>query len=672
MNAQQNKLWLLMVCTVLGFAGLGLRLFDLQVNRHEEYRELAEANTVRLIRLEPVRGQILDIHGTPLAVSTPVKRICANPSFIGPYSNQVARALAPILGMTNATGRDSYTNLLARISQRTRGEGKTNVYSPIKQKVSLDAWQKVRSAMTNLNFGVETNLSENDRKFIKNLRLAGIFAEDDQIRSYPNKSLAAHVVGFVGLKGKPTNELSMPDGWKLTNSVPTNAPALVQRKQAKADHEIGLNGIEMVFNSMLTGIDGWRQTERDRKGREILKYRDQEVAPRNGMNVVLTLDAGIQHIVEEEIYQVFTNLHPISVSCTVVRPRTGEIVAMATVPTYDPNEPAKYTFDSMRNRVICDVAEPGSTFKIVPVSAALSENKVSINEIFFCEHGHFNYGGHTLHEAHSSGFGNLSVAEIIIHSSNIGAAKVGIRLGDQSLYSYMRSYGLGVKTGLPLPGEVSGIVHPVKTWSTVSLAQIPMGHGVAVTPLQMVMIMSAIANNGVLMKPMLVDRLVDENGALAVKYSPQSVGRVISEKAAKDMLIALKGVPTREGTAEEAGLEHYTVAGKTGTAEKNANGHYLDGKYFSSFIGFFPAENPELCISVVVDDPPKSMHFGGKVAGPAFHKIAERSASYFNVKPDKEPSSKSGASSVSSMATVGASAVNVPARKTTNTRGGNR
>lgn len=645
----------------MGFAFLGFRLFDLQVNRHEEFRGLAETNTVRTLRLEPMRGQIQDIHGTLLAISMPVKVVCANPSLVGPYRAQVAQTLAPLLDMTNAAGWDSYTNLLARLAPKVRN-GKTNVYVVLKRKVPLENWARVHTAMTNLNFGAEeTKLKKKGKNPFDDLRLAGVFTEEDQIRVYPNKFLASHVLGYVGVPAKQTNAPappSLPDGWKLTNA-PLTGRSAVLAKLDKIDREKGLNGIEFVFDSKLAGTPGWRQTEKDGHGNEILKFREQDVAPCNGLNVVLTLDAGIQHIVEEELSVAMSNLHPVSISCMVIRPRTGEIVAMATLPSYDPNEPGKYDSNALRNRVICDVAEPGSTFKIIPISAALTEKICTIDEEIFCENGHFFYGGKTLHEAHG-GFGNLSVADIIVKSSNIGAAKIGIRLWKDRLYSYCRQFGIGSKTGIPLPGEVSGILHPVRAWDGVSIARIPMGQGVAVTPLQMAMAMSAIANDGVLMKPMLVKRLVDEGGNLVADYQPQVVGRVISEQAAKDMVGALKGVPTAKGTAEAAALEHYTVAGKTGTAQENSNGAY-NGKYFSSFIGFFPADNPELCISVVLDDPPKDTHFGGKAAAPVYHNIAERSASYLNIKPDRDPDADP-AVSISALGTV-VGPVGAPARK---------
>jgi len=348
---------------------------------------------------------------------------------------------------------------------------------------------------------------------------------------------------------------------------------------------------------------------------------------------VLTIDSYMQHLVEATLADAMEKHTPISITALVMRPRTGEILAMATLPDYDPNNPGAGSMEAHRNRVISEVVEPGSTFKIVTVSGALNDQIVNLNDVFYCEHGHFGFAGKTLHDHEPSD--NLTVKGIITKSSNIGAAKIGIKLGQARLYDYISSYGFGARTGLPLPGEEPGIVHALKNWSKVSVAQIPMGQGIAVTRLQMMMAMCAIANNGVLMRPMLVDRLEDEDGKTVVRYPPQRVRQVVSESTAKEMVEALKTVVTHDGTAEKAAMTNYTVAGKTGTAQKAEKGVYVHGKYVSSFIGFFPADNPELCISIVLDEP-KEGYYGGQVAAPVFKQIAERAASYLNIPPDVE------------------------------------
>jgi cell division protein FtsI/penicillin-binding protein 2 len=304
---------------------------------------------------------------------------------------------------------------------------------------------------------------------------------------------------------------------------------------------------------------------------------------------------------------------------------------MATLPNFDPNNPGAAPADARRNRVVTDVVEPGSTFKIVVISGALNDGTVKLDDMFDCQHGHFAFAGKILHDHEP--YDMLSVKGIITKSSNIGAAEVGIKMGEQRLYDYICSYGFGTRTGLPLPGEVKGISYAPKNWSKVSVAQIPMGQGIAVTRLQMMMAMCAIANDGVLMQPMIVKQLEDREGNVVARYSPQSVRRIVGENAVKNMVEALKTVPTKEGTAPKAALEHYTVAGKTGTAQKPEPGGGYGHKYVASFIGFFPADNPEICISVVLDEP-KEGYYGGQVAGPIFKDIAERAANYLNIKPD--------------------------------------
>jgi cell division protein FtsI/penicillin-binding protein 2 len=531
-----------------------------------------------------------------LAYSQAAKVICADPTLIGPYRKNVAHVLAPLLQTNEASLAE---RLIPRVWEEN---GKTNIskYVVLKRKVPLEIWEKIRQTMSSLSFAIdESKLKPRSRAFYTNLRAKAIFPEDDQIRYYPGQRLAAHILGFV----------------------------------ANDDEQTGISGIECSFNSKLAGFAGWRKTEWDSGHRELVAYRDQDVAPRDGLNVVLTIDAGLQNIVECELTEGVKAHAPISISCIMLRPRTGEILAMATLPNFDPNHPGSFPMDDLRNRVVSDEAEPGSTFKIVAVTAGLNERLITLNDLFDCGKGQFFYAGRLLHD-HKS-FDVLTVEQIITKSSNIGAAKIGIRMGERTLWQYIHNFGFGERTGIPLPAEIPGRVWPLTNWTKVSIAQIPMGQGIAVTPLQMVMAMAALANNGILMRPMLVSRLEEPNGKVAVQYVPQPVRRVAGPETIREMVKALKTVPTSEGTAAQAHLDHYTVAGKTGTANKVENGKYV-AKFFSSFIGFFPADNPEVCISVVMDEP-KDGHYGGDVAAPVFHAIAERAASYLNLKPDLAP-----------------------------------
>ncbi len=591
----------------LAFAGLGYRLVDLQLLRHEELSAKAQLNTQREFLLEPRRGDILDARGNLLGTSLLVKTVCADPVLLGNRRAEVARVLAPLLQMNEG---QLVQSLLPRVRQNEEGQTVTNRYVRLKQKVPVETWERIQTAMAGLSFGVdESRLPARERAFYRDLRQKAIFARDDQLRFYPNHNLAAHVLGFTKTEEGEVNETPV--------------------------HNIsGCDGIELCLNSKLMGVRGWRVTETDKQRRELVTWREQDVEARDGLNVVLTIDSFIQQLVESALAQAMEKHSPISISGIVIRPRTGEVLAMATLPNFDPNNPAAVSLDARRNRVISDIAEPGSTFKIVVVSGALNDGVVRLTDSFDCEHGHFSFAGHVLRD-HDS-YNVLSTQGIITKSSNIGAAKVGIKLGEKRLHDYICGFGFGTRTGIPLPGEVSGIVHPVKSWYKVSIAQIPMGQGVAVTRLQMLMAMCAIANNGWLMRPMLVDRLEDSEHHVVAKYSPQRVRQVISEVSARTMITALKTVVSPEGTAPKAALEHYAVAGKTGTAQKEENGAYVHGKYFASFVGFFPADNPELCISVTLDEP-RHGYYGGQVAGPIFKQIAEGAASYLNIRPDDAP-----------------------------------
>jgi cell division protein FtsI/penicillin-binding protein 2 len=600
---QYKRLLMLGLLLLAAFAGLGYRLVDLQVIRHAEFTRKSLANTLQELLLEPRRGDILDARGNLLATSIYVKTVCADPGLMGNRHAEVAHVLAPLLQENEAK---LLQKLMPRLHQNAKGQNATNHYVRLKQKVPVEKWEEIQTAMKNLSFGLdEKKLSSKERAFYRNLRQKSVFAQDQQLRSYPNQALAAHVLGYA----------SSEDG--EVNDTPITQLS-------------GKDGIELRLNSELEGVRGWLVTETDRQRRELVSWRDQQVQPRDGLNVVLTIDSVIQRSVELALAEGMEKHSPTSISAIVVRPRTGEILAMATLPNYDPNNPGAASADARRNRVITDTAEPGSTFKIVVVSAALNEQVVRLSDTFDCEHGHFYFAGRTLHDHEA--YGVLSAEQVIAKSSNIGAAKIGIKLGEARLYDYMRNFGFGTRTDIPLQGEVLGRVYPVEKWSKVSIAQIPMGHGISVTRLQMIMAMCAIANGGVLMRPALVDRLEDREHKVVTKYSPQRVRRVMSETAARQMVTALKCVVSPEGTAPKAALEHYTVAGKTGTAQKVEHGVYVHDKFFSSFIGFFPADNPEICISVMIDEP-KQGYYGGQTAAPIFKQIAERAANYLNIRP---------------------------------------
>ncbi len=601
---------LLVLVMLLGaaFAALGARLVVLQVVQHEKYRPLAERKRVFL--REPRRGDILDINGNPLAISVPVKKLFANPQFLGPYYPEVAAALAPLLEVNEA---ELARRLKPVVRTNEVGLLVTNSWANLKKKVTLDQWQQITQAMARLSFGVEERkLPPTQRRFFRILRQQSIYAENDQQRVYPNGSLAAHVLGFVQEEESEFND--------------TITTALA-----------GKYGIERRFNAHLQGVRGWRISEVDPGRREIVIYRHQEVEPRPGLNVVLTIDMVIQNVVETALVEAMKKHSPRSASAMVVRPRTGEILAMAVLPNFDPNRPGEAKTDHLRNRIIADTYEPGSTFKIVPLSGGLNERCIRLTDLINCENGLWHYAGKPLKDA-GHGYGVMTVENVVGKSSNIGFAKIGLMLGEERLYKYVRAFGFGSRTDITLDGEVFGLVYPPKVWDKLKITRIPMGQGIAVTQIQMAMAMSAVANEGRLMRPMLVRRLEHPNGQVFAQYEPQMVRQVADEEAIRKAVTALKTVVSTNGTASKAQLEHYTVAGKTGTAQKSINGRtYAEDLYVASFVGFLPADAPELCIAVVIDEPLKEKgYYGGQIAAPTFKAIAEQTAKYLKIRPDRE------------------------------------
>jgi cell division protein FtsI/penicillin-binding protein 2 len=601
-----RRLLALAIFMGLVFAGLAARLVDLQVWKHDKYRVIAEKLTKRVYFREPRRGDILDVNGNPLATSLPVKRVCADPSLMGRHHRGVAHALASVLEYSPA----ELERLLYPWKTNSDGTVSQRRFVDLRRKVSVEQWQQVTQAMAQLTFDVDDRkLPRAERRFYRALRQMSVFAEDDQLRVYPSGRLAGHVLGFVQEVDREFNDSAVTE---LT----------------------GVDGIERWFHAQLAGMRGWRITETDGRRSEVVINREQDVEARPGLNVVLTIDMVIQNILETELAEGMEKFSPVSAMGMVVRPRTGEVLAMAVLPNYDPNAPGKSPIDNRRNRIISDQVEPGSTFKIVAISAALNEGVVKLSDMINCEGGLWHFMGKPLRD--HGHYDVLSVENVITKSSNIGTAKIAIMMGEKRLYDYIRGFGFGSRTGITLDGEVFGTVHQVKDWDSLKISRIPIGQGIAVTHLQLMMAMTAIANRGKLMQPLLVSRLETPNGEPFAQYHPRLVRRVVSEQAAKQTVSALKTVVMTDGTAVKAQLEHYTVAGKTGTAQKPGKGGYT-GEHVASFIGFFPADDPEVCISIMFDAPDDSKgYYGGQTAAPIFRRVAEQVANYLKIRPDRE------------------------------------
>lgn len=433
----------------------------------------------------------------------------------------------------------------------------------------------------------------------KNLR--GIYFEQDATRIYPNGAMLCHVIGFTDF-----------------------------------DHN-GIQGIEGSLDEYLHGQDGFRYIERNRAGQEIVLYRGQERAPRNGFQVHLTIDLNLQNIVEDEIDAAVRQYSPKKATIILMRPQTGEVLAIANRPAFDLNKRADAKPEQMKNRAICDMMEPGSTFKIVTAAAAINEHKFGLDSSIFCEHGMWNYGGTPLHD--HAAFGDLTVKDILVKSSNIGAAKMAVTLGDQKFYEYIRRFGFGERTGIELPGEIPGLIRSPQSWSKISITRIPMGHEIGVTPLQMATAMCAIANGGKLMTPRIVKSITTSDGQTTSTLKPIALRQVISPQTANQIGTALRGVVSDRGTAAAAAVPGFTIAGKTGTAQKvGPHGGYEKGKEVVSFCGYLPAENPQFVGLVVLDDAQTKpeQNYGGTVAGPIFSRIAEKAARYLDLEPHEE------------------------------------
>ena len=442
---------------------------------------------------------------------------------------------------------------------------------------------------------IKRKMSAEEFEEIESLNIKGLGMIEESKRFYPNGNLASHMLGFVDIDNR------------------------------------GLEGLELFYDQYLKGELGWKEVARDAKGRELISEKIKSLPPSNGYNVILTMDEIIQHITEKALDRICRKYKTKGATAIVMDPDNGHILAFANRPTFDPNFFNDALQEERRNRGVTDYFEPGSAFKIVTASAALNENVVKLEDVFFCENGSWKVHGRLLHDHKPRG--NLTFKEVIEKSSNIGTAKVALLLKENNIYRYIREFGFGSPTRLDLPGEVSGMLRPQSQWSKLSMSSIPMGHEIGVTAIQMACAIAAIANGGIYYRPMTVKNIQDERGQSIKAFEPKAVRRIISEEVSFKMRQILHGA-VENGTGKLARLKGYTSAGKTGTAQKiEASGKYSHSKFFSSFIGFAPAEDPRIAICVFVDEP-RPVYYGGVVAAPAFKEIAEKSLCYLELEKD--------------------------------------
>ena len=435
---------------------------------------------------------------------------------------------------------------------------------------------------------------------VRELRLPGVGYLKESKRYYPMRQVASQVVGFAGVDDR------------------------------------GLEGIEGAYNDLVAGKAARRGVLRDaRRGTVLLpslSFRD----PEPGSDLYLTIDIWIQYLLEKELAAAVERTEAKSGTALILDPNSGAILAMATVPTFDPNRFGDYGRDEWRNRAVTDAVEPGSTFKMVTAAAALEANLVDPTDIFDCENGSVVVKGKRIHDHHP--FDELTLREVIAKSSNVGAIKVGLLAGESALNEQIRKFGFGRLTGVDLPGESAGILEPVDRWHKRAVAYISFGQGISVTAVQLASAFAAVANGGHLYRPYVLEAVGRDGVRHPVEGKPEVVGRAISGSTARTLERLLEAV-VEEGTGKKAAIDGYRVAGKTGTAQKAAaTGGYAQGRYVASFVGFSPARQPRLVGYVALDEPnPRLGYHGGDVAAPVFSAVVGPALLYLGVPPEREP-----------------------------------
>ncbi len=443
---------------------------------------------------------------------------------------------------------------------------------------------------------------------IKRLNLPGVFVIDEPSgrRFYPKGRVASHIIGLAGIDDQ------------------------------------GLDGVEANYDELLQGESGRLNAEMDRSGRILPGGHVDYQKPVPGKNIYLTIDESIQYIVERELEATIKKHNAAGGTVIVYDPRTGDILALASYPNFDPSDPSTITMNRLRNRAITDSYEPGSTFKVILAAAALDSGRASMKDEFYSGNS-IQVGGYSLRNADDglySPTGYETIDGVISYSFNTGAVSIGMRLGSKAYFDYIEKLGFGRQTGIDLPGEVEGILAHVDYWRPINLATISYGQGISVTPIQMVQAFGAIANDGVLMRPRVVKKITHSDGRLYREIEPQSLGQVLKPDSCHEILKVLANT-CENGTGKGALIPGYTVGGKTGTANLVENGVYSSNRYIASFIGVVPVEDPRLVMLIKIDEP-KGTIWGGTVAAPLFHDVGSQIMWRLGVKPRNMPEAAEG------------------------------
>ncbi len=543
------------------FMAIGAKAVYLQVFRGSWLSEKAASQYERAVITKGKRGTIYDTKLNKMAVSLDITSIAAHPQRLND-SEKVAADLSRVLHINR------HSVLRKLISKKK--------FVWIKRKVTPD-----------------------EARAVKALNIKGITFLPEHNRYYPNKALAAQLLGFAGMDSH------------------------------------GLEGLEFYYDSYLEGHTDLLTVSKDALGRGFaFDVEKKKLSNSDGNNLILTIDRSIQYIAEEALEKAVKEYSAKSGIAIVMEPKTGALLALAHFPFFNPNTYSKYGKNGValwRNRALTDPFEPGSTMKIFTAAAAIESGVSSADALFYCENGSYRIGKDIVHDTHPRAW--LTLNGIIKYSSNIGIIKVGEKIGPETLYRTLTDFGFGQKTWIDCPGETSGTLSSYKKWSDIDAGTIAFGQGISVSTIQLVSAASAIANQGILMKPYVVQAITDPNGRLVKSFGPKKIRRIISAKTAETIIAMMKLVLEDKGTGVNAALDGYSAGGKTGTAQKiNENGEYAKGKYVSSFLGFAPAENPETVILVVIDEP-EGKYYGGTVAGPVFKNIAQGTLYYMGISP---------------------------------------
>jgi cell division protein FtsI (penicillin-binding protein 3) len=514
-------------------------------------------------------------------------------------ANRQYRRLVPLVSrrgtIYDRAGRELAVSLrVSSIFAQPRDvEDPDRAASALSSALQLSA-QKVRERLRSEKpfVWIKRSVSPEQADAIAQLGLKGIASVPEGRRFYPKQEQGAHVLGFVGTDDR------------------------------------GLEGLELQYDAHLAGKPKWVVRQQDALGRPIFR---EEAGEPQGSDLYLTIDEVIQYVTERELEAAVTRSGASGGSAIVMDPLTGEILALANYPTFNPNAYAEASGFARRNRAVVDYYEPGSAFKVIVGAGALEEGLVRPEDRFNGEGGAIEVGGITIRDHER--FGTITFSEVLAQSSNVGAIKVGMRLGKSLYYDYISGFGFGNLTGIDLPGETPGMIRRPKDWSALSLASLSIGQELSVSPLQMLVAVSAVANGGTLVRPYVVRSIRAAEGTVVRDMSPVQLRRVISEGTARTLTNILKGVVT-EGTGKAAAVEGFEVAGKTGTSQKldQATGRYSRHKVVASFVGFVPAEEPRLAIVVVIDEP-KLLRWGGSIAAPTFREIARESLQHLRISP---------------------------------------